>query len=216
VVVDDALLDPERLVRFATAQRSSFRETGFNAYPGTYLFASPGTSEALNDFFIQHVHRHFDARHVLNMHCRLSMATLSPRQLRPYQWLCHRDGLQLDPRQSIQASVLYLFKDTGLGGTGFYQAIHPAQETDRLFHDARILSSTVFAGKYSIKPGYMLHSNPYFTRVGSVPARWNRMIFYDGAMLHSADIIAPEKLSHDPLVGRLTLNGFFTSRRKAA
>ena len=39
------------------------------------------------------------------------------------------------------------------------------------------------------------------------------MIFYDGSILHSGDILAPEKLSADPRIGRLTLNGFFTSRR---
>ncbi len=37
---------------------------------------------------------------------------------------------------------------------------------------------------------------------------------YDGAMLHSGDILSPEKLASDPATGRLTLNGFFTSRRK--
>jgi hypothetical protein len=46
-------------------------------------------------------------------------------------------------------------------------------------------------------------------------AKWNRLIFYDGAMLHSGDIRRPEKLSADPRAGRLTLNGFFTSRRHA-
>jgi hypothetical protein len=49
-----------------------------------------------------------------------------------------------------------------------------------------------------------------------VPAKWNRLIFYDGGMLHSGDIRKPERMSPDPRVGRLTLNGFFTSRRRAA
>jgi len=48
-----------------------------------------------------------------------------------------------------------------------------------------------------------------------IDAKWNRLIFYDGAMLHSGDIRLPERLSADPRRGRLTLNGFFTSRRHA-
>jgi Family of unknown function (DUF6445) len=32
-------------------------------------------------------------------------------------------------------------------------------------------------------------------------------------VLHSGDIAAPDKLTSDPLTGRLTLNGFFTSGR---
>jgi len=61
----------------------------------------------------------------------------------------------------------------------------------------------------------MIGSNRYFDRVASVPARWNRLIFYDGSLLHSGDIAAPDRLSADPQLGRLTLNGFFTCRRNA-
>jgi len=50
----------------------------------------------------------------------------------------------------------------------------------------------------------------------SIPAKWNRLIFYDGGVLHSGDITAPQKLSNDPVAGRLTLNGFFTCRRNVA
>ena len=53
----------------------------------------------------------------------------------------------------------------------------------------------------------------YFNQIGKIAPKWNRMIFYDGSILHSGDILAPEKLSADPRIGRLTLNGFFTSRR---
>ncbi len=41
----------------------------------------------------------------------------------------------------------------------------------------------------------------------------DRLIFYDGGMLHSSEITDPDRLSDDPLSGRLTLNGFFTSQR---
>jgi hypothetical protein len=46
-------------------------------------------------------------------------------------------------------------------------------------------------------------------------AAWNRMIFYDGGLFHSADISQPSLNSADPRTGRLTLNGFFTCRRNA-
>jgi hypothetical protein len=62
-------------------------------------------------------------------------------------------------------------------------------------------------------PHYLAESNSWFERVASVPARWNRCIFFDGFGFHSGDIPMPEKLSADPLTGRLTVNGFFTSRR---
>ena len=214
-VIDDALIEPERLVEFASAQRDAFRNVDFNAYPGIYLIAQDELSNGLNGFFAEHLRRQFDARRTLRLHCRFSMVTLPPNVLRPYQWLCHRDSGGVEPRQSIQASILYLFKDESLGGTSFYEPARSAEETARLFHDSSTLSALAFAEKYSIAPGYMIGSNRYFTRIGSVPAKWNRLIFYDGSILHSGDIIAPEKLNSDPLAGRLTLNGFFTSRRHA-
>jgi hypothetical protein len=216
IVVDDALVDPERLVQFAAARRDAFRPVDFNAYPGIFLPAPTEIVEGLSVFFTQQVRRRFDARRTLQMQCRLSMVTLLPGALRPYQWICHRDRAELDRQQSIQASVLYLFKDEGLGGTSFYEPARSARETAMLFDDATNLSADAFAQRYALEPGYIRTTNEYFTRVGGISAKWNRLIFYDGSALHSGDITAPEKLSSDPLVGRLTLNGFFTCRRNAA
>jgi hypothetical protein len=216
LVVDDAFAEPERIVEFAVAHRASFRNVDFNAYPGTYLLSPANLSAALSDFFMQHLRRFFDARRIVSMHCRFSMVTLRPEELRPYQWFCHRDSLNVPAPQSIQASVLYLFKDAELGGTSFYEpAVSPA-EIAVFNRDAWELSNETFARKYGLAPGYMVESNRYFTKIGSIPARWNRLIFYYGSVLHSGDIVAPEKLSPDPASGRLTFNGFFTCRRNAS
>ena len=145
-----------------------------------------------------------------------ALAVEGPSALRPFQMICHTDGHHLDPRRhSIQASGVYLFKDERLGGTSFYEPVRSAEETALLFRDANTLQAAAFTQKYGIAQGYLCASNDWFTQVGRVAAKWNRIVFYDGSMLHSGDIFAPEKLSDDPLTGRLTLNGFFTSRRKA-
>jgi hypothetical protein len=214
-VIDDALLEPERLVEFAAAQREAFRSVDFNFYPGVLLPTPGAISTALNAFFIEHVRRLFDARRVQHMHSRLALVTVPPETLQPLQCICHTDRLGLEDEQSIQASVLYLFKDTTLGGTSFYEASLAARETAQLFHDAGALPAAEFMQRYDIARGYLCDSNRYFRRVGGVNARWNRLIFYDGAMLHSGEILAPQRLSADPRSGRLTLNGFFTSRRHA-
>jgi hypothetical protein len=216
IVVDDALVDPQLVRQSAIAQRSVFRPVDFNAYPGVYLPVAQELADGLDAFFREHVRCLFDARRTLHMHVRFSMVTLPPDALRSYQRLCHADNPGVTREQSIQASVLYLFDDENLGGTGFYEAIRPADEIAGLFNDAVRLSNDEFTGRYGIKPGYMLDSNDYFARVGGIAAKWNRMIFYDGSVLHSGDILAPEKLSGDPAKGRLTLNGFFTCSRNAA
>jgi len=214
-VVDDALLEPEHLLYWAAAQRGAFRPVDFNAYPGTYLMLPEPLNHLLQAFFNRHMRGLFDARRLVQMHSRLAMVTLPPQALRPYQWLCHSDNFALERSQSIQASVLYLFKDIELGGTSFYESVQSPEETMQLFADSAAMGGEAFTRRYGIRPGYMHASNAYFNRVGSVAARWNRLIFYDGSLLHSGDITAPDKLSVDPSKGRLTWNGFFTCRRNA-
>lgn len=217
LVIDDALLEPQRLVEFAAAQRAAFRGGDFNAYYPGILLPTPGEiTAALNEFFIAHIRPLFHARRVLQMHSRLALTTMPAAALRPCQWICHSDNVDLKPEHSMQACVLYLFEDSGLGGTGFYEPLRPWTQLRELYRDAGTLADAAFAARYGIEPGYQCTSNAYFRRVGGVDAKWNRLIFYDGAVLHSADIVAPEKLSADPRRGRLTLNGFFTSRRPAA
>ena len=212
-VIDDALREPERLVEFAVAQRATFHHADDNAYPGLLLPTDGAIAAALGDFFNTHVRRLFDARRMLNMSARLALVTLPPEQLGPRQQLCHSDSVGIEPGHSIQASVLYLFRDVALGGTNFYLPNRSQSQTARIFHDAGALPRDEFARRYDMKSEYMRDSNRYFRRVASIPAKWNRLIFYDGAMLHSGDIGTPEKLDADPACGRLTLNGFFRCRR---
>jgi hypothetical protein len=214
-VVDDALAEPERFVDWAVANREAFRPVDFNAYPGTYRMLPGAVESALEAFFNSHMRRCFDARRLRKMHCRLSMVTLPPAALRPYQWLPHSDRFGLDPGESIQATVLYLFRDAALGGTSFYAPTRSRDETARLFEDSSKLANEAFAERYGIAPGYIGASNAYFERIGGIAPRFNRLIFYDGSLLHSGDIPAPDRLSDDPARGRLTFNGFFVSRRHA-
>lgn len=212
-IIDDALLDPDAWVRYAIAHAGEFRPLEQKGYPGICLSPPAELTQAANAFFTHNLRRLFDARRVLKMHCRLSLVTTPERDLLPFQMLCHRDGVTLSPRESIQASVLYLFRDDSLGGTSFYVPARPPEEIAQLFADSRSLTAPEFTRRYRIEPGYMRSSNAYFTLAATVPAKWNRLIFYDGGGLHSGHITSPEKLSPQPGHGRLTLNGFFTCRR---
>ena len=54
--------------------------------------------------------------------------------------------------------------------------------------DTSGLDGASFAAKYGIDPGYMTDTNRYFERIGHVPGKWNRAVFYDGGILHSGNI----------------------------
>jgi len=215
LVVDDALLHPEWLRQFAVAHREGFIRAPFNAYPGIELPMPAEFSDQLDEFFRRHVRSLLGGRRTLKMNCRMAMVTVPEHELEARQCLCHRDSAWIDPSHSIGASVLYLFDDPSLGGTSFFQPKKSAQEIEVLVHDSSTLSSEAFAGKYPIRRGYMADSNEFFDCVGRIPAKWNRMIFYDGRIFHSGEVGSPQALSGDPMTGRLTLNGFFTCSRKA-
>jgi hypothetical protein len=211
-IVDDVLLEPDYWARYAAERRERFVSARSAGYPGISLAPDPAAVTALRDFFTCHLRRYFDARRTLRTMCRYSMVTLAPGQLTPGQWICHQDP-PVESGLSQQACVLYLFHDSTLGGTAFYESKLSFAATSQLFADAGAMTAAQFAERYGLRPAYMCDSNDYFRRVATVPARWNRAIFYSGALLHSGQIFAPERLTGDPLSGRLTLNGFFDCRR---
>jgi Family of unknown function (DUF6445) len=216
LVVDDALLDPEALRRYATARRADFVQAPFNAYPGIELPMPLEFSARLQDFFDRHIRNSLGGRRTVKMNSRLAMVTTPPDALEPRQRICHRDSAWIDPAQTIAASVLYLFEDATLGGTSFYRPRLSEEATRQLVHDSSVMDRASFNARHpSITQDYMGESNDYFERIGQVPTRWNRMIFYDGRLFHSGEVGNTRALTGDPRTGRLTLNGFFTCSRPA-
>ena len=190
--LDGALTDPDALVEWA--RRQSFMAPRGYPYPGRVLDAPPEVAQRMAEFFAQTVRGRMGARRTLDSPTsRLSIVTVPPQQLEPRQWQCHRDRIAANPQEVLfAASVLYLFRDPALGGTSFYSPRQPAVQTDRLVADSQTLSAQNFSARYGLEPGYMAGSNAYFERIASVPAAWNRMIFYDGSLFHSADIDHPD------------------------
>jgi hypothetical protein len=62
----------------------------------------------------------------------------------------------------------------------------------------------------------MTASNDLAELLTVVPARYNRLVFYDGASAHNGYILHPELLSDDLSKGRLTLNFFSTAHARYA
>jgi hypothetical protein len=215
-VVDDVLDLPERIVQLAHDVAAEFVVAPGNAFPGCQLLMSADFSAKLDDFFRLHIRKALGGRRSLHMYARMSRVTLAPSLLDGRQRICHRDSAGVDIRNTISASVLYLFKDLSLGGTVFFEPLASPHETEQLVHDASELRPQDFEKKYGWAASYMTHSNAYFKVIGRVPAKQNRIIFYDGNIFHSSDINHPEKLNDPNGVGRLTINGFFTCTRQAS
>ena len=212
-VIDDALMDPDAMVEYAARHIDAFAEAGHNAYPGPELRMPEAFSKQLDAFFSAHLRRAFKVRRTERMYSRLAITATPPGQLSPGQSICHIDRLSVDPQHRIVASVLYLFGDERLGGTSFYGPKYPPEELMPMIADADGMDAATFGERYGLDIGYMTASNAWFEKLRTVPARYNRIIFYEGTIFHSGEIAHPELLSRDPRAGRLSLNGFFTCRR---
>lgn len=214
-VIDDALLEPEAWRDSALSRWPEARETAGNAYPGPELALGPAADEALDLHFLSHLRGRLGVRRTLSVHCRLAMVTWPPARLQPRQWICHRDRFNVPDGQRAVASVLYLFDDPALGGTVFFRPRRPGFPTDLMVHESGTLAPAEFTAKYGIDAGYMTASNAWFERTGAIAPRFNRMIVYDGSLFHCSEIVDPARLDADPRRGRLTMNGFLTTRRAA-
>lgn len=215
VVLDDALLDPDALVRRAAEHAGAFVEAPHNAYPGPELRLPDSVTAQLAACFARHARALLGARRVLRAHSRLSITACPAARLLPRQWLPHVDRMEAGPGQRIAASVLYLFGDPALGGTSFYRPRRPLPAVAELVQDSSQLPPEAFTARHGIAPGYP-DASAWFDKVATVPARYNRMVFYPGTVFHAGEIRAPERLVDDPAAGRLTLNGFFLCRAALA
>ena len=214
VVVDDFLLDPQAMVDLAVRERARFSDAS-TFYPGPEL-PLPELAGALEEFFSLHVRRHLGARRTLGANCRLSIATRAPEELKPLQRICHCDVGALPAGEGASAMVAFLFTDERLGGTSFYVPRGPREEANAVVAEAARMDNRTFTQLIGTPPGYMTGSNRFFEQVLVAAPKWNRALFYNADVFHSGQIAAPHLLDADPARGRLTMNGFFRTRRAAA
>lgn len=215
LVQDDALEGAEELVAIAGAHREAFSPSGANRFPGPELplpaHVALGLVQRWGDAFAEH----FGMAEVVDAHARLSLATLQPAELAPIQRLCHRDRLALAPGERVLAGVLYLFHDERLGGTSFFEPLQDPAHTEQLMQRMAQATPAEADDLLGTPAGYLTASNRWFRLAATVPPRWNRFVFYDGARFHGSHIAEPALLRNDPLHGRLTLNLFARYRTQS-
>jgi hypothetical protein len=213
LVVDDFLSEPHKLVEAAVARRAAFAVAPVNCYPGIEQRMTADFDAQLGAYFSEHLLGAFGGSETMGMATRMSIVTLPPEQLLPQQRICHRDARSCAPGEGATASVLYLFGDARMGGTSFYRPRRHPEEIDFLLHQARVMENGAFSKVIGAEPAYLGGSNAYFEKICTVPAAWNRAIFYDATIFHTGQIDAPELLDADPARGRLTVNAFIRYRK---
>lgn len=206
VVIDDFSGDAGAIVDIAAAL-APFPPCVDTSYPGLRRFIS--VSDGAADAYVERTLRAvapfiggafgFDAFDFIE--ASFSMVTTPPAQLAPPQRAPHFDSS--NPR--FLALLHYLGGADG-AGTAFYR--QRATSLERISEDD--VDRFIASARTSIEdpPAYFVGSNRHYEEIGRVDGVVDRLIIYQGCLLHSGVIPASTPLSDDPRRGRLTANLF--------
>lgn len=208
VIVDDFTGEVPAIVDIAAAL-APFPRAG-NSYPGVRRLIAPA-DEAANAYVRRamqaaapFVGGAFDAERFDLVEASFSMVTEPPAALAPVQRAPHFDSVDPD-----YLALLHYLSDTP--GTAFYRQRATriervdAANADRFVATARAESAA--------RTGYIAAADAQFDQIGLVEGRRDRLVIYQGALLHSGVIPAEMAFSDDPREGRLTANFFVKVQR---
>ncbi|WP_155944672.1 DUF6445 family protein [Pseudoxanthomonas sp. Root630] len=212
VVIDDALVGPERLPAFAYAYREDFQQAPAGQFPGQQLRMPEEFTHLLGDVFREHARQALGVRRTQFGASRLALVTSAPQALAPVHWNPQRVRA-FEPEQRVVLAELFLFHDEMLGGLQFFVPRVSPQQIEQMEHDAGALAPDEFSRRHGVAAAYPRGGSACFAEALAIPARWNRLVFHDGASFHAPAIGDPARLVADPRAGRLSLTAAFTCSR---
>ncbi|EGF93499.1 histidyl-tRNA synthetase, class IIA [Asticcacaulis biprosthecium C19] len=210
VVIDDFLPDATRAVEAAAGLSPFPPETG-TAYPGLRRVVTPAEIAAdaymvaLLEQAAPFIGGVFDADAFDLLEASFSLVTRRREDLAVAQRVPHFDS----PDPGLLA-VLHYLNDIPGTGTCFYR--HRATGIERVtadlipqLHAAAVQELAQFGQP---NPGFIGDSDERYEKILHVDGRFNRLLIYQGALLHSGFIPEDFTFSEDPRTGRLTGNLF--------
>jgi hypothetical protein len=208
VVIDDFSGELDRIVEIAAAL-APYPALG-NYYPGLRRVIRTDDLAA-NDYVEQTCERAaqfiagaFDIEVFDLLEASFSIVATPPTQLSRPQRAPHFDTTD----QMHLALLHYLHVPPG-SGTAFYrqQSTGIERVTDANL-DSFVSTAKADAARLAADSGYIRGSDEYFEQIGEVEAVADRLIIYQGSLLHSGIIPEEMNFSADPREGRLTANIF--------
>jgi len=209
VVIDDVAAEPEALIELAAQQ--PFPEVLTNSYPGLRRHLSardPAAStyvEGLRAIASPIVNSVFGAEGFRIVQAAFSLMTKRPQEMHPLVRLPHYDSVN-----ATRFALLHFLAPTPQGGTGFYRqlqtGIEQISQANKTAFEQAILADIASEGEPA--PVFMNGSTRAFEQIGFFEGRFNRLLIYSGALLHSAHVPEDFTYSADPRAGRLTTNLF--------
>jgi hypothetical protein len=210
VIVDDVGGDTAPVIEMAAAM-APFPVVARSYYPGVRRVLTPadgaahGYATALLEAVAPFIGGAFEVDGFDWIEGSFSMVTTQPSALAPAQRAPHFDAV--DPGY---IAVLHYLADTPGSGTAFYrQRATGIERVEAKNRDAFVASAQRDSERLA---GYTNASNAAFEQIGAVEAKRDRVVIYQGCLLHSGIIPTDLPLSADPRTGRLTTNLFIQAR----
>ncbi len=207
LLIDGALLDPQRLVEIAAAGSFHPAYGPDGGYPGIRAPMPSAYADTVVRALDPMVREAFELGDVRlgRAECSFSIVTQPAETLSRSQRAPHVDTV--DP---LQFAILHYLCDARHGGTAFYR--HRATGYETITAERLDRYETVRAGEGDTT-GYIDGHTDAFEQTAIVAARWNRLAVYRSRVLHSGQVHGG--IDPDPRRGRLTANIFLTYRANA-
>jgi hypothetical protein len=208
VIIDDFLGDPNRVVGIA-AELGGYFANG-HLYPGVRRVITNVDQVAsayvtdVCERAAQFIGGAFEIDSFDLLEASFSIVTTPPSDLTPPQRAPH-----FDTTDQKHLAILHYLNVPARSGTAFYRQRSTGIE--------RVTESNIglFVGMAkneaaALAPdsGYINGSDDYFEQIAAIEAVPDRLIIYQGSLLHSGIIPADMTFSADPREGRLTANLF--------
>lgn len=213
VVIDEFSGNANRLIDIAVDLAPYASQA--NYYPGLRRVIASGDGAA-DAYVVETCKRAapfiggaFDIEDFDLIEASFSMVTTDPAKLRSPQRAPHFDTTD----QKHLALLHYLHVPEG-SGTAFYrQRSTGIERVTKSNLDQFVRAAKEEAAKLRPDSGYIHGSDDFFEQIGAVEAVPDRMIIYQGSLLHSGIIPPGMNFSSDPREGRLTANLFVRGHR---
>jgi hypothetical protein len=205
VVIDDFSGSLEQIREIAEELAPYPRHT--NNYPGLRrIFTAADTAanayaEETCGRAAQFIANAFDIDSFDLLEASFSMVTLKPTELSPAQRAPH-----FDTTNQKDLALLHYLRAPPDAGTAFYRQRTTGIERVTKFNVSVYLP--VAEVQLSANSGYFHGSDEFFEQIGAVEAVPDRMIIFQGSLIHSGIIPPDMPLTGDPRQGRLTANIF--------
>ena len=207
-IIDDFLLNADSVLHFAkNIAYFNPMHADNSYYPGVRDNMPEPYIRLLHDFFQQSIIPKLVGREqstAIIHKSLISLVTCLPSQLLTEQKMPHVDSC----KSSEYAFVHYL-SGQELGGTSIYRYI-PKNIVELNEQDEVILDDMLneVSSKSNEHNGYITDSTSLFEQVLKVEAKFNRLVIYQGNLLHGANLISKESYSGDTAKGRFSITSF--------